>query len=451
MQIEFLGAAGTVTGSKYAVHDDQHTVLVDCGLYQGQKVLRQRNWQDCPINPKKINAILLTHAHIDHSGYIPLLVKNGFSGPIYASKASYDLCKILLLDSGHLQEADAARANKYGYSKHKPALPLYTAEDARVALKQFRVVDFGQAYAINDSIQAVWHRAGHILGAAMIELRAHQQSILFSGDLGRFNDPIMKPPVAIQSVDYLVVESTYGDQRHENCDPLQEIADLINATAKRGGTVLIPSFAVGRTQTLLYYLYQLRQQNRIPPIPIYLDSPMASAATQVLSQYPNEHKLGAALWQGVCQLPTYIESPDESKALNAQPMPKIIISASGMATGGRVLHHLKVYGPNHRNLILFAGFQVPGTRGEKLVNGASDIKLLGDIIPIRAQVKNLSGLSAHADYQEILNWLKTFTRPPKRTFITHGENSARKALFQYITEQLNWECQVPDYLSKWDL
>ncbi|MCB1828326.1 MAG: MBL fold metallo-hydrolase, partial [Coxiellaceae bacterium] len=346
MQITFLGATETVTGSKYLLTHNNKRVLIDCGLFQGYKELRLRNWAKLPIDPESIDAVLLTHAHIDHSGYIPLLVKNGFKGPIFATEATFDLCKILLPDSGHLQEEDAKRANLYGYTKHKPALPLYTRQDALDALEQFDTVEFARIYPILDGFKVSWHRAGHILGAAMIMVEFDNKKCVFTGDLGRPNDPVMKPPVTIQETDYLVTESTYGNRLHEQTDPKELLKTIINRTTKRGGTVLIPSFAVGRAQMLLYELYLLKLNKDIPDIPIYLDSPMAIDATKLFYQHAKEHRLSKDIALEVCKIATYTNTTDESKAIDNNPMPKVVISASGMMTGGRVLHHLRVFAPD---------------------------------------------------------------------------------------------------------
>lgn len=447
MKLTFLGGVGTVTGSKYLLETKNKRILIDCGLFQGRKELRLRNWAPLPIEPKSIDVVLVTHAHIDHTGYIPLLVKNGFKGHIYATKATIDLCKILLPDSGHLQEEDARRANKYGYTKHAPALPLYTIDDALRALTHFKAVNFGTPLQLHNDFQATWIRAGHILGASMIHCKTHDTRILFSGDLGRLNDPIMNAPEPIEDTDYLVIESTYGDRLHELSNPTKKIAQIINRTINRSGTILIPSFAVGRTQLILYYLYQIKTTGQIPDIPIYLDSPMAIDATTIMSHYPTEHHLSKETYKRICQIATYVNTPEESKWIDAQVFPKIIISASGMATGGRILHHLKVFAPDSRNTIMLTGFQAAETRGASILNGLPEVKIHGEMIPIRAEVANVTELSAHADYGEILTWMKGFRCPPRRVFITHGERDAAISLKQHIHEQLGWSCSIPEYLT----
>lgn len=447
MKLTFLGATQTVTGSKYLLEQDNQRILIDCGLFQGLKELRLRNWSPLPINPASIDAVVLTHAHIDHSGYLPLLIKQGFKGQVYATRATCDLCRILLPDSGHLHEEDAKRANRYGYSKHHPALPLYTRADAEIALKQFRPVDYRKPYAILREGSVTWFPAGHILGSSFIQFDIDGKKLLFSGDIGRLHNDVMKPPAVMQAADYLVLESTYGDRLHDRSNPEDDIAVLVNETAKRGGTVLIAAFSVGRAQSILYYLHQLKTAGRIPPLPIYLDSPMAVSATEILLRYPDEHTLRADECRDVCHTAQYINSPDESKALDQMPMPKIIISASGMMTGGRILHHLKRFAVESHHTILLTGFQAAGTRGARLLAGERELKIHGSLIPVKAQIANLTNTSAHADYEEIMTWLRQFNHPPRKVFITHGEPHAAASLKNKIESELNWPCQIPAYLD----
>lgn len=451
MKLTFLGATGTVTGSKYLIEDGQTTVLVDCGLFQGHKELRERNWQHLPIDAASLDAVVLTHAHIDHSGYVPLLIKQGFSGPVYCSAATLDLCAVLLPDAGHIQEEDAARANRYGYSKHHPALPLYTEQDARDAMHQFHPVNFGQEYALGESLRFSLSRAGHILGAACVSISDGHTRVVFSGDLGRPNDPIMPAPAQIQETDYLVLESTYGNRLHDSDDLEVQVAGIVNRTLERGGTLIIPSFAVGRAQTLMYVLYQLRQRGDIPDVPIYLDSPMAVNATRIWVDHHREHRLSLDRCGEICAVAQYVQSPEQSEALDNDPTPKIIISASGMATGGRVLHHLASYLSDARNGVLFAGFQAAGTRGARLVNGETSIRMFGENYPVAAEINQLHNVSAHADYQEILEWLGHFREPPMHTYLTHGEPEASAALQEKITGTLNWNVSVPAYRQSIDL
>ncbi len=448
MELTFLGATGTVTGSKYLVNNGSKKILVDCGLFQGYKQLRLRNRAPLPVNPAEIDAVVLTHAHLDHSGYLPLLIKNGFKGKVYCSEATRDLCAILLPDSGHLQEEEARYANRRGYSKHTPALPLYTLDDAERAMQAFSPIPFEKDIALGGSLSARLIPNGHILGSGCVRLEDAQTSLLFSGDLGRPNDLIMRAPERVRQADYLVMESTYGNRLHDPADPQIAFAEIIHRTVERGGAILIPSFAVGRAQTLLYYIHLLKATHAIPDIPVFLNSPMAADATRIFHNHRGEHRLTDAQCDAMCRTAHIINSVEESKALNGRKGPMIIISASGMATGGRVLHHLKVLAPDARNTILFAGFQAGGTRGAAMLNGADAIKIHGEYVPLRAEVATLDNLSAHADYEEIIEWLKHFHAPPRQTFITHGEPAAADALRHHIEEQLHWNVRAPDYLEK---
>lgn len=447
LTLQFLGGAGTVTGSKYLVRAGRRRVLVDCGLFQGFKQLRLRNWARLPVAPSSIDEVVLTHAHVDHSGYLPRLVADGFRGRIYATAATRDLCDILLPDAAHLQEKDAEFANRHGFSKHHPALPLYTRVDAAAALERIVAVPFDSEQRIAGSLSVRFQPAGHILGAAIVTLTCGGRRIVFSGDLGRAGSPTMVDPAPVQAADYLLVESTYGDRRHDGSDPEAALADAINRTAGRGGTVIIPSFAVGRAQTLLYHLRRLKDAGRIPDLPVFLDSPMSIDASELFCHHHREHKLTAAEARAACRVARYVQDPEESKALDASPVPKVIVSASGMATGGRVLHHLKHYAPDPRNLILFAGFQAGGTRGAAMTAGADQVKIHGQYIPVRAEVANLSMLSAHADADGVLDWLRHFEAPPRQTFVVHGEPAAADALRHRIEEELGWPCRVPEHLE----
>lgn len=445
MRLTFLGATGTVTGSKYLLSANGKNFLVDCGLFQGYKELRLRNWNPLPISPKLIDAVILTHAHIDHSGYLPMLVKNGFTGKIYCSPATFDLCNILLPDSGYLQEEEAKFINLQGYSKHKPALPLYTKEDAENSLKQFYPVDFGKSYKLAEELTFELHHAGHILGASFVSIYHEDLKLLFSGDLGRPHDPIMKTPAIMQEADYLILESTYGNRMHDRTNPMEELSEIINKTIKESGSILIPAFAVGRAQLLLYYMHQLKQENKIPSIPVFLDSPMAVSATELFCQYANEHRLSRAHAIAVCQNVIYTQTFEESQAIYQHKGPKIIISASGMASGGRVLQHLQTLLPDSKNSIIFAGFQAGGTRGDRLVRGEKTIKIYGEMIPVNASIYSLGNLSAHADSIEILEWLKGFIHSPRKVFLVHGEVQAAEALKNKIEKELGWECIIPVY------
>ncbi|MDP3853333.1 MBL fold metallo-hydrolase RNA specificity domain-containing protein [Phenylobacterium sp.] len=437
-----LGGAGTVTGSKHLVQLGARRILVDCGLFQGLKPLRLKNWEPFPIDPGSLDAVVLTHAHLDHSGYLPRLVREGFRGQVFCSSATADLCELLLLDSAKIQESDAEFANRHGFSKHKPALPLYGTHDAQRALERFRPVAFGASVDLGHGAHLTLRRAGHILGAATAEIRWGGRTVAFSGDLGRYGDPITPEPEPIAVADYLLVESTYGDRKHDPVDPGQALLEVVERTSRRGGTVVIPAFAVGRAQELLYHFWRLKQGGHLGLIPIYLDSPMAIDATGLLCRHPEDHRLSPEDCRDSCAIATYTRDMEDSKALSSNTMPKVIISASGMATGGRVLHHLKTYGPDSRNTVLFAGYQAAGTRGEALVNGAREVKIHGRWVPIRAEIASLPSLSAHADADEILRWLGGFTRPPKRTFIVHGEPQASEALQARISETLGWTCSI---------
>jgi metallo-beta-lactamase family protein len=443
--LSFLGGAGTVTGSKYVVEHGDAAFLVDCGLFEGFKALRLKNWAPFPIAPRRIKAVVLTHAHLDHSGCVPLLVKQGFSGPIYCSRATAELCEILLPDSGYLQEKDAAFANRHGFSKHKPALPLYDEADARNALKQLRPIPFDQDWSLSDGASVRLRRTGHILGASSVEFRWAGLTTVFSGDLGRYDDATMVDPVPVEWTDYLLVESTYGNRRHDGRDPSETLLKIVGETIGRGGTVVIPAFAVGRAQTLMFCFHKLKAAGHLSAVPIFLDSPMAQDVSDVFCRDTKDQRLAADECRQTCAVARFVRSVEDSKALTANPMPKVIISASGMATGGRVLHHLKQYAPDPRNTILFAGFQAGGTRGAAMLAGAESVKIHGRYVPVHAQVKLLDSLSAHADADEILRWLHGFRVSPRMTFVTHGEPAASDALRHRIEEELGWPCTVPDH------
>ncbi len=449
LTLQFLGATGTVTGSKYLVTWNGRRVLIDCGLFQGYKQLRQRNWLPLPVDPRDIDAVILTHAHIDHSGYLPLLVKRGFGGPIYTSEATRELCGLLLPDSGHLQEEEAKFANRHGFSKHHPALPLYTEEDAKHCLGRFHSVPFHQASELLPGLSFQLFSSGHILGSAIIRLEWAGRSLIFSGDIGRPNDLVLQAPEQLTGADYLITESTYGDRQHDKSDPLDKLADVINRTAARGGVVVVPAFAVGRAQHLMYSIHLLKSRGAIHHIPVFLDSPMAGDVTKIYHRHRTEHRLSAEECDAMCHAATFVNSPDESKNLSARKGPMIIISASGMATGGRVVHHLKAFAPDRRNTILFAGYQAGGTRGAKILAGDDAIRIHGEDVPIRAEVASIDGLSAHADAGEIIDWLNGFApdQVPRTTFITHGEPAAADAMRLRIEDQLGWTCRVPEYLE----
>lgn len=445
MQLTFCGATGTVTGSKYLLDDGSERTLIDCGLFQGFKQLRLRNWQPLPFDVKRLRRVVLTHAHIDHSGYLPRLARSGYRGPIYCSEATRELCAIMLPDAAHLQEEEARYANKRGFSKHKPALPLFTVEDAEQAVRLLRPVDFGEAIQLSGYSSARLLPAGHILGASMIMVESSGKRLLFSGDLGRPNDPLMLPPSTVDAADVLVLESTYGDRRHSQEDPEAELGAHLSRALGRGGVVVIPAFAVGRAQTLLLLLARLKRRGLLAQVPIYLNSPMAVDVTRIYQAHRKEHRLSAEECTEACQVATFVNSAEDSKALNEKKGPMIIISASGMATGGRVVHHIRAFAPDPKNLVLFTGFQAGGTRGDAMVRGAKSIRIHGEDVPVRAEVANLETLSAHADYAEILDWLRQFRKPPHATYLTHGEPHASDQLRQRIERSLGWNCHIPDY------
>lgn len=398
-----------------------------------------------PVDPASIHAVVLTHAHIDHSGYLPVLVKQRFSGPVFCSAATRDLCGILLPDAGFLQEEEAQYANRHGYSKHTPALPLYTRLDAKHALTHLVPIEYEKRHDVGDGLTVRLDPSGHLLGAAYVSLTSAGTTVTFSGDLGRPHDPIMKPPATIEAPDYLVVESTYGDRVHDPSDPETALAAIINRTATRGGVVIIPAFAVGRAQTVLFYVSRLKASKRIPDLPVYLNSPMAVDATGIYGAHVREHRLTPEQWRAMGHNVHVVGDVMESKRLNTREGPMIIISASGMATGGRVVHHIKAFAPDPKNTILFVGYQVPGTRGAALVAGARSVKIHGAYVPVNAEVAAMNNISAHADADEIMAWLKALRTPPRQTYITHGEPAAADALRLRIEEELGWPCRVPEY------
>ena len=451
MRLTFCGAAGTVTGSKYLLEHEGKRVLVDCGLFQGLKQLRLRNWEPFPLHADRVDAVVLTHAHIDHSGYLPALARQGFRGPVYCTEATRDLCGLMLPDSGHLQEEDAFYANRHGFSKHQPALPLYTEQDARKTLKLFRPQAFDQEFEPVPGVHVRFSLAGHILGAASVHVRWESGSLLFSGDLGRNEDILMRPPAAPAAADYVVLESTYGDRLHQQEDPATAFAEVINRTAARGGVIVVPAFAVGRAQSLMYVVATLKQQGRIPDLPVFLNSPMAADTTEIYHKHRAQHRLTPEQCRMMCTSAKVVNSVEESRKLNELRFPAVIISASGMATGGRVVHHLKAMAPDHRNTIVLAGYQAAGTRGAALAGGARQIKIHGEYVPVRAEVVSLGSLSAHADREELLSWIGQLPRPPKQVFLTHGEPVAADSLRLAIEERHRWACSVPEQMQAVEL
>ena len=472
--IQFLGAAGTVTGSKHLIStgdpsgNNGFKVLIDCGLFQGPKEWRDRNWRDTPMPAREINAVILTHAHLDHCGWIPRLVKEGFRGQIYATPPTIDLCGIVLPDSGHLQEEDAAFYNKTKKSKHDPALPLYTLEEAQASLQYFKPVQVGENVTLSPQISFRFVRAAHILGSCMAEIalktNGQAQRLLFTGDIGRVLDHKVAPGKVVHSgptegevADLVVMESTYGNREHPKDDPLPELASLISATAKRGGCVVVPAFAIERTQKFVFILKHLMEEGQIPRLPVFCDSPMAIQAVQVFLKHDEEYsdetrdmirRYGSPLqWPGF----TFAETSEESKKINAVVTPAIIISSSGMVTGGRILHHLAQRLPEPKNLVLFIGFQAPGTRGFTIKSKSDEVKIYGEYVPIRAQVAALEQFSDHADPPELLEWLRTFRNQPATTYLVHGEPDASSQLRDVMKKELGWNVQVAQYLERVEL
>jgi metallo-beta-lactamase family protein len=461
LRLTFFGATGTVTGSRFLLEAESKKLLIDCGLFQGLKKYRLRNWDPFPISPSDIDLVFLTHAHIDHTGYLPRLCKQGFGGKVHCTYATYDLCEILLRDSGHLQEEDAHWANKKGYSKHRPALPLYTVEDAEKALSQFDPRHYGEDLFITDTLRVKFKDAGHILGSSFVDVKLMQNGeatrIVFSGDLGRAGRPILRDPVQAFEVDYLILESTYGNRLHDNKSPEEDLARVINDSVERGGVLVIPAFAVGRTQDLLYTIRELEEKREIPSIPVYVDSPMAINATGVFEKRKGYYDLTAKVLElnGIRifqpEQISFCRHRDQSKALNEINGSAIIISASGMATGGRILHHLRFRLRRPEDTVLFIGYQAEGTRGRTILEGKPTVKIHGQEIPVRANIEKISGFSAHADYNEILAWLIGFNRPPKKTFLVHGEPSSSASLAEKIQKRLGWDVVVPEFKESFTL
>lgn len=451
-RLNFLGAAGTVTGSRFLLAVNGRQYLVDCGLFQGGRSEKALNWEPFPVSPDRIDAVLLTHAHIDHVGYLPRLVRQGFRGPVYATEASHALLQIVLPDSAHLQEQDAIYANKKGYSRHKPALPLYTAADAEAALKLIRGVRFDQPLTL-DGVTVTWRPAGHILGSATLDVEipngGDTRRVVFSGDLGRYESEVMRPPVSLAEADVLLVESTYGDRLHSD-EPVQQVlAEALDHIIKSGGVLLIPAFAVGRTQEVLYHIRQLQEKGRFLDVPVFIDSPMAVDVSHIYCRFGNDHNLDINLLMDESECPLrcrdtrFVRDVEESKQLNTRAGPAVIISASGMVNGGRIMHHLKWRLPDARNALLFVGYQAEGTKGRLLLEGAKRIRIHGEEFPVRARIFQAHALSAHADRDEILHWLGGFSRPPRRTFVVHGEPKSSQALQEYIRKRFGWEASAP--------
>jgi metallo-beta-lactamase family protein len=450
VNITFLGGTDTVTGSKYLIQHGKHRLLVDCGLFQGYKQLRLRNWNPLPVAPHQVGAVILTHAHLDHSGYLPMLAREGFSGHVYATPATRDLCGILLPDSGHIQEEDAAFANRHSLTKHAPALPLYTRQDALDCLPLIKTHEFGHTFEPLPGWRATFSHAGHILGAASLLLEVAGRRILFSGDLGRTDDFLMQPPDRAPAADTVLIESTYGDREHPQEDVLAELGPALTRLAKRGGVAVVPVFAVGRAQALLHAIDELKVRGVIPSsLPVFLDSPMAIHTTHLMERYPDEHRLNAKQLRALTHCATMVNTPEESKALARRHGPMIILAASGMATGGRVLHHLALYAGDHRNMIVLTGFQAPGTRGATLASGAPSVRIHGHDVSVNAEVVQLQSASAHADSRQLLAWLHSLPEGPDQVYIVHGERGSADELRKRIKHNLGWRAMVPEHGSTW--
>lgn len=451
MQLTFFGATDTVTGSRFLVEREGVRILVDCGLFQGARDIRRRNWARFPVPPESIDALVLTHAHIDHSGYVPALIQQGFRGRVHCTPLTRDLCEILWPDSGHLQEEEADFRNRHGATRHRPARPIYTARQGEQALERISVHPPGKVFEPAKGLFVSFSPVGHILGASYVRVSDKQQTVTFSGDVGRPDDPIMRAPTPLAATDYLVLESTYGNRRHGEEDPAEELSQQVAETFARGGVVVIPAFAVGRAQTILYFLQQAMARGRIPSAPIFLDSPMAIDATDIFCEHTDEHRLDEADCQHMRDRVEFTATVDESRAIARRHGPMVIVSASGMASGGRVLHHLRHYLPDPDNAVVFVGFQAAGTLGARLVAGERVARIFGNDYPVRAHVGYIDSLSAHADGDELVDWIGTLDTPPRRTFLVHGETEGREALRERIEADLSWDVTLPTHGQTFDL
>ena len=450
IKITFLGAAGTVTGSKYLIETPEKKIMIDCGLFQGLKELRLLNWQSLPVDAAEVDLILLTHGHLDHTGYLPRFVKEGFKGHVWGTAPTLDITKIILEDSARIQEEDAERANKDGFSKHRPAMPLYTSDDVKHVIPLFTPQALDKWIAIDKHISCRFRYNGHILGATFIELKIGSKTLVFSGDIGRESDLLMYPPQKPEEADILIMESTYGDREHPH-DAAEKLEAIVNTCAERKGTLIIPSFAVERTQTLMYLLWQLKKSKRIPDIPVYMDSPMGSSVLNIFEQHPSWHKLSTDACKEMCRDIKLIRTIQETYKLAASELPKIIIAGSGMAAGGRVLTYFLQYIGNPNATILLAGYQAEGTRGRSLLDGTEEIRLFGKNYPVKAEIKQIEGLSAHADQQELVHWLSKLKTCPEEIFIVHGEKQGAIGLKNKIKEIYDWNAAIPKLNQEFEL
>ncbi|MBO0330276.1 MBL fold metallo-hydrolase RNA specificity domain-containing protein [[Muricauda] lutisoli] len=443
LEVHFLGGSGTVTGSKFYLHTEEVKILVDCGLFQGLKELRRQNWERLPVDVSEIDYVLLTHGHLDHCGYLPLLVRHGFRGKILGTAPTLEIARIILEDSAKIQEEEAEKANKEAYSKHDPALPLYTEEDVAFALNFFEQIEEGEKLSLSEHCDARFFYNGHIIGSTYIEIDLHGKRLVFSGDVGRQEDELLNPPKQPDWADYLFVESTYGDRQHPDEDVAHILTGLIRETLSHRGTLIIPSFAVERLQSLMYQLWKLYKKNRIPNIPIFVDSPMGNNVLEVFKDFPNWHKLTPEEYRNMCNHITLVSSYAETWETIDDTRPKIVIAGSGMVTGGRVLTYIKQLGDMDTTTILLVGFQAEETRGRKLLEGATELKIYGKYVPIKAKLYHLESLSAHADQGELLTWMGSIKNIPEKVFLVHGEQEAMEVYKKKIEERFNWNCHIP--------
>lgn len=455
VHVKFLGAAGSVTGSRYLITAGDFRFLFDCGLFQGLKELRLRNWEEFPVDPSTINAVIISHAHIDHTGYLPKLVKEGFKGPVYCTRPTAELMEIMLLDSAKVQEEEAGFAKRKGYSKHADPQPLYYEEDVKKVIPLFKTFGYQQKIRVHERVEIIFHDAGHLLGSAITEVAIrgdhHTKKLVFSGDLGRYNQDLLRVPTPIEQADILFIESTYGNRSNPFYDPSHDLVRIVNDTFRHGGVLVIPAFAVGRAQGLLYYLRKLMKEDKIPDVPVYIDSPMAISATYLFYKFPDYHQVpvdNKELAEAIeTDMLVFVKSPDHSKSLNEIKSHAIIIASSGMMTGGRILHHMLNRLKNKQDTFLIAGYQAEGTRGRALLDGKTTIKIFGELVPVNCRVEYTSAMSGHADQEELFKWMGQFKDKPKLTFTVHGEGLDLQNYAQAIRNRFHWNVVVPQYME----